>query len=88
MRYVRARWDKGSTGLTSGSIVLKGARARLRGGVVSRRFVRGMASGAISTDHVVRIAKVIEKVPAVHADSVEVELAELAHQFNPTGWLG
>jgi uncharacterized protein DUF222 len=27
---------------------------------------------------------VIEKVPAVHADEVEVELAELAHQFNPT----
>jgi uncharacterized protein DUF222 len=44
----------------------------------------GMASGAISTDHVVRIAKVIEKVPAGHAGEVEVELAELAHQFNPT----
>jgi uncharacterized protein DUF222 len=44
----------------------------------------GMASGAISTDHVSRIAKVIEKVPAVHADEVEVELVELAHQFNPT----
>jgi hypothetical protein len=43
-----------------------------------------MASGAISTDHVTRIAKVVGKVPAEHADSVDVELAELAHQFNPS----
>jgi hypothetical protein len=42
-----------------------------------------MASGAISADHVTRIAKIVEKVPA-HVDEVDAEFAELAHQFNPT----
>jgi hypothetical protein len=43
-----------------------------------------MAAGAISTDHVSRIAKVVEKVPAEHADRVETELVELAQEFNPS----
>src|SRR5689334_6063599 len=42
-----------------------------------------MAEGAISTDHVTRIADTVAAVPEEHADQVEADLAELAREFNP-----
>jgi uncharacterized protein DUF222/HNH endonuclease len=44
----------------------------------------GMASGALSTHHAACIAKVVEKAPAEHANQVDAELAELAHEFHPS----
>ena len=43
-----------------------------------------MAAGAISRDHVNKIANAAELAPAEHADKIDAELTELAHQFNPT----
>ena len=43
-----------------------------------------MAEGAISSEHVHRIDKVIGQVPEQVAEQVEQELVEAAYQFNPT----
>lgn len=43
-----------------------------------------MAEGAISPDHVVRIAKTVASVPDEHALQVDADLAGLAREFTPS----
>src|ERR1041384_4627602 len=42
-----------------------------------------MLEGALSVEHVNRIAKIVEQAPDEHAAQVEAELVEAAYQFNP-----